>query len=35
MHPSIDQIVMQFKNDISRAFDPTVIVAWCRLIGHK
>jgi len=34
MHPSIDQIVMQFKNDISRAFNPTAIVAMCRLIGH-
>ena len=34
MRPSIDQVVMQFKNDVSRAFDPATIVALCRLIGY-
>ncbi len=34
MSTSIDQIIMQFKDDVSRAFDPSAIVTLCRSIGH-
>lgn len=34
MDSSIEQVVMQFKHDIGRAFDPGAILALCRSIGH-
>jgi hypothetical protein len=34
MNASIEQLVMQFKHDIGRAFQPDAILALCRSIGH-
>jgi hypothetical protein len=34
MDSSIEQVVMQFKHEVGRAFDPAAILALCRLVGH-
>ena len=34
MNASIEQLVMQFKHDVARAFQPGTIVALCHSVGH-
>lgn len=34
MNASIEQVVMQFKHNVGQAFQPGVVVALCRSIGH-
>jgi hypothetical protein len=34
MDSSIEQVVMQFKHDIGRAFQPEAILELCRSVGH-
>ena len=35
MKPSIEDVVMQFKHDVSRALSAEFIIAVCQSIGHS
>ncbi len=34
MHTIIEQVVMQFKDNVGQAFQPGAVIALCRSIGH-